>query len=89
MYKRQITLFAWVATRFGLTLPEGVHWPQFIGMGFAAGIGFTVSIFVAGLAFESKGVTDLAKIGILVASLIAAVAALLLLHYGKQSDPAE
>ena len=84
-----ITLFAWVATRFGLTLPEGVSWPQFVGMGFAAGIGFTVSIFVAGLAFESEGVTDLAKIGILVASLIAAVAALLLLHYGKQSDPAE
>ena len=84
-----ITLFAWVATRFGLTLPEGVSWLQFVGMGFAAGIGFTVSIFVAGLAFESKGITDLAKIGILVASLIAAVAALLLLHYGKQSDPAE
>ena len=84
-----ITLFAWVATRFGLTLPEGVSWPQFVGMGFAAGIGFTVSIFVAGLAFESEGITDLAKIGILVASLIAAVAALLLLHYGKQSDPAE
>jgi NhaA family Na+:H+ antiporter len=58
-------------------------------MGLAAGIGFTVSIFVAGLAFESPGVTDLAKIGILVASLIAAVAALLLLRYGKQSDPAE
>ena len=84
-----ITLFAWVATRFGLTLPEGVSWPQFVGMGFAAGIGFTVAIFVAGLAFESEGITDLAKIGILVASLIAAVAALLLLHYGKQSDPAE
>ena len=84
-----ITLFAWVATRFGLTLPEGVHWPQFIGMGFAAGIGFTVSIFVGGLAFESERVTDLAKIGILVASLVAAVAALLLLRYGKQSDPAE
>ena len=84
-----ITLFAWVATRYGFTLPEGVNWSQFIGMGFAAGIGFTVSIFVAGLAFESPGVTDLAKIGILVASLIAAVAALLLLRYGKQSDPAE
>ena len=83
-----ITLFTWVATRFGLTLPEGVHWPQFIGMGFAAGIGFTVSIFVGGLAFESERITDLAKIGILVASLIAAVAALLLLRYGKQSDPA-
>jgi len=84
-----ITLFAWIATRYGFTLPEGVNWPQFIGMGFAAGIGFTVSIFVGGLAFESPGVTDLAKIGILVASLIAAVAALLLLRYGKQPDPAE
>jgi len=84
-----ITLFAWVATRYGFTLPEGVNWPQFIGMGFAAGIGFTVSIFVGGLAFESPGVTDLAKIGILVASLIAAVAALLLLRYGKKPDPAE
>ncbi|MBA51471.1 MAG: Na+/H+ antiporter NhaA [Acidimicrobiaceae bacterium] len=84
-----ITLFTWFATRFGLTLPEEINWPQFIGMGFAAGIGFTVSIFVGGLAFESEGITDLAKIGILVASLIAAVAALLLLRYGKQSDPAE
>lgn len=84
-----ITLFAWIATRYGFTLPEGVNWPQFIGMGFAAGIGFTVSIFVGGLAFESPGMTDLAKIGILVASLIAAVAALLLLRYGKQPDPAE
>ncbi len=84
-----ITLFTWFATRLGLTLPEEINWPQFIGMGFAAGIGFTVSIFVGGLAFESEGVTDLAKIGILVASLIAAVAALLLLRYGKQSDPAE
>ena len=84
-----ITLFTWAATRYGFTLPEGVNWPQFIGMGLAAGIGFTVSIFVAGLAFESPGVTDLAKIGILVASLIAAVAALLLLRSGKQSDPAE
>ena len=84
-----ITLFTWVATRFGLTLPEGVHWTQFIGMGFAAGIGFTVSIFVAGLAFETNGITDMAKIGILVASLVAAVTALLLLRYGKQSDPTE
>ena len=84
-----ITLFTWVATRFGLTLPEGVHWAQFIGMGFAAGIGFTVSIFVAGLAFETNGITDMAKIGILVASLVAAVTALLLLRYGKQSDPTE
>ena len=80
-----ITLFAWVATRFGFPLPEGVHWPQFIGMGFAAGIGFTVSIFVAGLAFESSAVTDLAKIGILIASFVAAVLALLLMRFKSSS----
>ena len=80
-----ITLFAWVATRFGFALPEGVHWPQFVGMGFAAGIGFTVSIFVAGLAFESSAITDLAKIGILIASFVAAVLALLLMRFKSSS----
>jgi NhaA family Na+:H+ antiporter len=84
-----ITLFAWVATRFGFALPEGVRWQEFIGMGLAAGIGFTVSIFVAGLAFESYAITDLAKIGILVASLIAAVAALLLLRFNATSTTTE
>ena len=84
-----IALFAWVATRFGFPLPDGVRWPQFIGMGFAAGIGFTVSIFVAGLAFESYAITDLAKIGILAASLVAAIAALLLLRLGDPSPPSE
>ena len=84
-----ITLFTWVGTRFGLALPEGVSWPQFVGMGLAAGIGFTVSIFVGGLAFDDPAITDLAKIGILVASLLAAVGALLLLRYGKQLDTDE
>ena len=84
-----ITLFAWSGTRFGLALPEGVSWPQFVGMGLAAGIGFTVSIFVGGLAFDDPAITDLAKIGILVASLLAAVGALLLLRYGKQLDTDE
>jgi NhaA family Na+:H+ antiporter len=58
-------------------------------MGLAAGIGFTVSIFLAGLAFESYAVTDLAKIGILVASFIAAVAALLLMRFGGSSSTIE
>lgn len=75
-----ITLFTWVATLFGFQLPQGMNWPQFVGMGFAAGIGFTVSIFITGLAFDDGGIIDLAKIGILVASACAAVAALILLR---------
>ena len=81
-----ITLFTWVATRLGFDLPEGVRWPQLVGMGMAAGIGFTVSIFVAGLAFTDHEITDLGKIGILLASLIAAVVALLLLWLTADAD---
>ena len=82
-----ITLFTWVATRFGFNLPEGMNWPQFIGMGFAAGIGFTVSIFITGLAFDDGGISDLAKIGILFASACAGIAALVVLALsGKTGD---
>ena len=84
-----IALFTWVATRFGFALPEGVNWPQFIGMGLAAGIGFTVSIFVGNLAFDDPATTELAKIGILVASLIAAIGALVLLRFGEEATPKE
>ena len=56
-----IALFTWVAARFGFALPEGVNWPQFVGMGLAAGIGFTVSIFVGNLAFDDPAITELAK----------------------------
>ena len=84
-----IALFTWVATRFGFALPEGVNWLQFVGMGLAAGIGFTVSIFVGNLAFEDSAITELAKIGILVASLIAAIGALVLLRFGEEATPKE
>ena len=55
-------------------------------MGLAAGIGFTVSIFVGGLAFETAAVTDLAKIGILIASAVAAVAALIVLYVSANNE---
>ena len=76
-----VTLFTWLAMRLGFELPEGLNWPQFVGAGFAAGIGFTVSILISGLAFDDGGVTDLAKIGILVASVAAAAGALLVLWW--------
>ena len=81
-----ITLFAWVAIKLGFELPPGINWVQFIGMGLAAGIGFTVSIFVAGLAFQTDAITDLGKIGILAASAIAAVAALIILFVSADNE---
>ena len=81
-----VTLFTWVATRFGFDLPPGVKWPNFVGMGMASGIGFTVSIFVAGLAFDDSTITDLGKLGILVASAAAAVLALAIIAFSADDE---
>lgn len=55
------------------TLPEGLHQRQVVGVGALAGIGFTVSLFVIDLAFEDDQLREEAKVGVLMASLIAAV----------------
>lgn len=66
---------ALLAVRVGrLRLPGGVGWLELVGVALLAGIGFTVSIFVAGLAFgEESAATDTAKVGILAASAVAGV----------------
>jgi len=67
-----ITLISWIALRIGIaTMPTGVTWRQIYGVGWLAGIGFTMSIFIASLAFRDTALLPVAKIGILVASLIA------------------
>ena len=67
-----ITVFPWLASRFGLTeLPNTVSWTHVIGIGLLGGIGFTVAIFIAGLAFENPVLVNDAKMGILGASLVA------------------
>ena len=68
-----ITAFSWLAIRLGLgRRPDGVGWRHIAGVGAVAGIGFTVSLFITGLAFESEALQAEAKIGVLVASLLAA-----------------
>jgi NhaA family Na+:H+ antiporter len=75
-------LSSWLAIRFAKAeLPQGVTWSQFAGMSCLAGIGFTMSLFVSELAFKSESLIASAKLGILVASLIAAVLGYLILHY--------
>ena len=63
-----ILTYSWLATRkrFGLRLPVG--WPNLFGGAAAAGIGFTVSLLVATLAFHGEQLTD-AKLGILAAAI--------------------
>ena len=69
-----ITLFAWLAVRSGISeLPGGVNWRHVYGVGWLAGIGFTMSLFITDLAFSEGSLVDAAKLGILVASVIAGV----------------
>ena len=86
-----ITLFAWLAVRGGLAaLPAGVTWRHVHGAGLLGGIGFTMSLFVAGLAFGAGDLLATAKIGILAASAIAGVGGYLLVRGaqpGTESPP--
>jgi len=76
-----ITGGAWLATRLGVAaLPEGVAWRQIGGAAALGGIGFTVSLFIASLAFEAPALVDEAKIGILVASVMASLVGALVLR---------
>ena len=69
-----VTLFSWIAVRFGFgRLPEGARWGHMMGVGAVAGIGFTVSLFIAGLAFDDIAIQDEAKIGIIAASIVVAL----------------
>lgn len=67
-----ISVASWVATRSGVArLPDGVTWRHIIGGAAVAGIGFTVSLFITGLAFSDPGLVADSKIGILIGSIIA------------------
>ncbi|HET8655486.1 MAG TPA: Na+/H+ antiporter NhaA [Longimicrobiaceae bacterium] len=87
-----ITLFAWLAVRLRVAvLPASVGWRQIHAVSWLGGIGFTMSLFVAGLAFgEGSELLDAAKIGILTASVLAAAAGGVMLHLARdRGHPAE
>ena len=70
-----IVLFAWVAVKLRVAvLPADADWPRLAAVAMIAGIGFTVSLFVGGLAFQQASLVDEAKIGILVGSAVIGLA---------------
>ena len=82
-----IILFSWIAVRIGVaTLPRGVGWLQIAGAALLGGIGFTMAIFVTGLAFADGSLILQAKIAILVASLITGTLGFLLLRFGRETE---
>jgi NhaA family Na+:H+ antiporter len=72
---------AWLVVRLGVVrLPQEVTWRMVAGVGMLAGIGFTLSIFIAALAFEYTPLFDAAKMSIFIASIISAGLGLSLLR---------
>ncbi len=79
-----ILLFVGLAVVVGLArLPGDVTWPQLLGVACACGIGFTMSLFIAGLAFEHGSGAYFAgdRLGIIIGSLVSAIAAFLILQF--------
>jgi NhaA family Na+:H+ antiporter len=86
-----VTGFAWLAVRLGwAALPGGVAWRHIAGAGLIGGVGFTVSLFITGLAFSETLLIEEAKVGVLAASLVAAVGGyLFLLLVSRGLKPSE
>ena len=80
-----ITLFARLASVVGLgSRPTAVTWSQIFGASWLCGIGFTMSLFIAGLALGDGDLLDMSKIGTLAASIAAGcVGSILLLKSSK------
>jgi Na+:H+ antiporter, NhaA family len=79
-----IFLSSWLATRLGLAqLPKGVSWQQLLGVAALGGIGFTMSLFIADIAFQGTSHLELAKISILTGSVLSGVLGFVLLRTAR------
>ncbi len=75
-----ICIFSAIAVLAGFcALPPELKWKNILGVGFLGGIGFTMSIFIGLLAFENQEMVNIAKMAILIGSLIAGITGLLFL----------
>jgi NhaA family Na+:H+ antiporter len=79
---------SWIAATAGAAKPTGIHWRHIFGASLLGGIGFTMAIFIANLAFTTPHLLPAAKIGILVASPLAGLAGLLVLGTMKPGHAA-
>lgn len=84
-----ITLFSFLGIKLKIAaLPEGINYGQIIGVAILAGVGFTMSIFVANLAFIGNPVfIDSSKVGILIGSVVSGIVGFIILRWkGKRSN---
>lgn len=82
-----ITLFAWISVRIGIAqLPKSLTFKEIAGAGALAGMGLTVSLFIADLAFVPGPILDEVKIGLIIAAIISALLGLGILRRFSQAQ---
>ena len=82
-----IALFSWLAVRLGLAqLPQGINFVHIVGVGFLGGIGFTMALFIGGLAFRGDEL-NYAKLGILSGSALAGAIGFMMLRIWTKPQP--
>lgn len=82
-----IFVFTYVATKLGIIKkPKNISWNDILAVGFLGGIGFTMSIFITHLAFSDESLIDAVKLGVFIASFIAAVIGVSLLLMKKDKE---
>jgi NhaA family Na+:H+ antiporter len=78
-----VFLFCWLAVQLGIAkLPQGINWINLYGVSLLCGVGFTMSLFIGSLAFETTGQNLLfdERLGIIIGSFFSACAGLAVLH---------
>ena len=83
-----ITVFAWVAVKLGIAkLPKALSFKEIAGAGALAGMGLTVSLFIADLAFTNSEQLAQVKAGLIIAAIISAILGLgMLLKFSVAED---
>ncbi|CAA0103699.1 Na(+)/H(+) antiporter NhaA [Zhongshania aliphaticivorans] len=84
-----IVTVCWLAIKMKIaSLPKGASWREFYGVSLLAGIGFTMSLFIGSLAFETEGqeLAEKVKLGVLVGSLLSAIVGALVITSTRRKD---
>ncbi|MEM9469684.1 MAG: Na+/H+ antiporter NhaA [Pseudomonadota bacterium] len=87
---KQVGVFGFMAVAVLLKLspkPEGANWVQLYGVSLLCGVGFTMSLFIGGLAFEAIEMQASVRLGVLIGSIVSAVLAFTLLKFGPTNEP--
>ena len=80
-----IGLAVFACVSLGLAkLPERATWPHMIGVGCLAGIGFTMSLFIGTLAFNTSAQIDAVRLGVIAGSVVSTILGLAILWLGSR-----